>query len=98
VRSHKARYLYLGIKACRRGSVVISLAGTIKKMYQNQFEVLVTPENRKLIEQVNRGVELDNYVSLHWKEITHIKKLLRAATRTELAVVLDELLEIQASS
>jgi len=67
-------------------------------MYQNQFEVLVTPENRKLIEQVNRGVELDNYVFLHQKEIKHIKKLLRAATRTELAVVLDELLEIQASS
>jgi len=98
VRSHKARYLYLGIKACRRESGVVSLARTIKKMYQNQFEVLVTPENRKLIEQINRGVELDQYVSLHWKEITHIKKLLRAATRTELAVVLDKLLEIQASS
>jgi hypothetical protein len=67
-------------------------------MYQNQFEVLVTSENRKLIEKINRGVELDQYVSLHLKEITHIKKLLRAATRTELAVVLDELLEIQASS
>lgn len=67
-------------------------------MYQNEFEVLVTSENRKLIEQINRGVELDQYVSLHWKEITHIKKLLRAATRTELAVVLDRLLEIQTSS
>jgi len=66
-------------------------------MYQNQFEVLVTPENRKLIEQVNRGAELDNYVSLHWKEITKIQKLLRAATHTELAEVLDELLAIQAT-
>ena len=66
-------------------------------MYQNQFEVLVTPENRKLIEQINRGVELDQYVSLHWQEITKIQKLLRAATHTELANVLDELLGIQSS-
>lgn len=67
-------------------------------MYQNQFEVLVTPENKKLIEQVSRGVELDNYVSLHWKEITRIKKLLRAASHKELEIVLGDLLEIQASS
>lgn len=67
-------------------------------MYQNEFEVLVTPENRKLIEQINRGVELDQYVSLHWKEITHIKKLLRAASRKELETVIENLLEIKASS
>ncbi len=66
-------------------------------MHQNQFEVLVTLENRKLIEQVNRGVELDNYVSLHWEEIAKIQKLLRAATHTELANILDELLGIQSS-
>ena len=68
------------------------------KMYQNQFEILVTPENKKLIEQANRGVELDSYVSLHWKEIVRIKKLLRAASHKELENVLGDLLEIQASS
>ena len=68
------------------------------KMYQNQFEILVTPENKKLIEQANRGVELDSYVSLHWKEIVRIKKLLRAASHKELEIVLGDLLEIQASS
>jgi len=67
-------------------------------MYQNQFKILVTPENKKLIEQANRGVELDSYVSLHWKEIVRIKKLLRAASHKKLENVLGDLLEIQASS
>lgn len=58
-------------------------------MHQNQKE---------LIEQVNRAVKLDDYVSLHWREIVKIKKLLRAASRKELEVILGELLDIHSGA
>lgn len=47
---------------------------------------------------LQRGMNVDHYVLANWKQLVKIKKLLRKASMNELEGVLDELLEVQASS
>jgi len=47
---------------------------------------------------LQRGMNVDHYLSVNWDDIVKIKKLLRKASRSHLVEVLDGLLEVQASS
>ncbi len=47
---------------------------------------------------LQRGMNVDHYLSVNWDDIVKIKKLLRKASRNHLVDVLDGLLAVQSSS
>jgi len=58
----------------------------------------MTDLDKATMHMLQRGMNVDHYLSVNWDDIVKIKKLLRKASRNHLVDVLDGLLAVQSSS
>jgi hypothetical protein len=58
----------------------------------------MTDLDKTTMHMLQRGMNVDHYLSVNWDDIVKIKKLLRKASRNHLVDVLDGLLAVQSSS
>jgi hypothetical protein len=58
----------------------------------------MTDLEKATMHMLQRGMNVDHYLSVNWDDIVKIKKLLRKASRNHLVDVLDGLLAVQSSS
>lgn len=58
----------------------------------------MTDLEKATMHMLQRGMNVDHYLSVNWDDIVKIKKLLRKASRNHLVDVIDGLLAVQSSS